>query len=114
MIGDFYNMATEKNNTELYFEWWLDELKSLGFVKDYTREPYQIKIKDSLPIFYNQHYKKQEPIVRNFNLFQPFSYQIKFFIIFNENLPAYTYKSKKKRKKWLIFRCLTHFRTRCD
>ena len=86
MIGDFYNMATEKNNTELYFEWWLDELKSLGFVKEYTREPYQIKIKDSLPIFYNQHYKKQEPIVRNFNLFQPVSYTPDYQVVFDKCL----------------------------
>ena len=79
-------MATEKNSTELYFEWWLDELKSQNLVKKYEREPQSIIIKESYPIFYNQHYKKQEPIVRNFNLFQPITYTPDYLVVFDKSL----------------------------
>lgn len=79
-------MATEKNSTELYFEWWLDELKSQNLVKKYEREPQSIVIKESYPIFYNQHYKKQEPIIRNFNLFQPITYTPDYLVVFDKSL----------------------------
>ena len=36
-------MATEKNSTELYFEWWLDELKSQNLVKKYASNVTSLK-----------------------------------------------------------------------
>lgn len=79
-------MATEKNTTELYFEWWLDELKSNGFVKHYIREPQSILVRDSIPVCYNQHYKKKEIIVRNFNLFPAITYTPDYLVIFDKSL----------------------------
>ena len=79
-------MATEKNTTELYFELWLDELKNKGLVKYYEREPKNILIKDSFPIFYNQHNKRGNPIIKNFNLFRPITYTPDYLVVFDKSL----------------------------
>ena len=53
----FFIMATEKNSEELYFEWWLEELKSEGYVLHWEREPKVFTLKDPLLIFYSEHKK---------------------------------------------------------
>ena len=79
-------MASEKNMTEVYFEWWLEELKSHGLVKEYTREPKTFELYAALPIYYNQHYNKKEPIIKNFNLFQPITYTPDYKVVFDKRM----------------------------
>lgn len=45
-------MATEKNNFEMYFEWWLDDLKEEGFITEYIREPQTFILKPEVEVSY--------------------------------------------------------------
>lgn len=45
-------MATEKNNFEMYFEWWLDDLKEEGFITEYVREPQTFILKPEVEVSY--------------------------------------------------------------
>lgn len=78
-------MATEKNSEELYFEWWLEELKSLGLVLEYQREPHTFEIAPAIPIFYNQ-IRPKTPIVKSFNLFGTLVYTPDYRVKFSKKL----------------------------
>ena len=45
-------MATEKNNFEMYFEWWLDDLKEEEFITEYVREPQTFTLKPEVEVSY--------------------------------------------------------------
>ena len=79
-------MASEINMTEVYFEWWLEELKSEGLVISYEREPKTFELYSALPIYYNQHYNRKEPIIKNFNLFQPVTYTPDYKVVFDKRM----------------------------
>lgn len=79
-------MSSEKNMYELYFEWWLDELKSVGLVMEYEREKTTYTVCDAVPIFYKQHYKTKEPIYRNFDLVTPITYTPDYEVLFSDKL----------------------------
>ena len=79
-------MSSEINMTEKYFEWWLEELKAIGLVISYEREPQTFTLFQPEPIFYNQHYKVKDPIVKSFNLFQPTTYTPDYKVVFSSKL----------------------------
>lgn len=79
-------MATLINNYELYFEWWLEELKSVGLVISYEHEPHTHVVQDAVPIFYKQYFKKKEPLHRNFDLVSPITYTPDYSVVFHEKL----------------------------
>lgn len=78
----FFIMATDKNDTELYFEWWLEELKSKGLVIGYEREPKTFVIHDAIPIFYDQNSKKST-ITKSFELLPTLIYTPDYEVVFN-------------------------------
>ena len=41
-------MATEKNQLEIYFEWYINELKEAGYIKIVKREPFPILVSDAV------------------------------------------------------------------
>ena len=79
-------MATQKNDNELYFEWWLEELKSVGLVKVYERECETYKVQQPVVVFYKQHYVRKEAIFRNFDLVSPIVYTPDYEVVFSEKL----------------------------
>lgn len=79
-------MATEKNFFELYFEWWLEELKSVGLVISYEREVKTYEIVRPLPVYYRQYFTKKEPIFRDFNLIDPITFTPDYEVVFSEKL----------------------------
>lgn len=87
--------------TEVYFEWWLEELKAVGLVKSYEREPQTFVLMDAEPIFYNQHYKSKEPLVKNFNLFRPITYTPDYVISISCKLASRLFGVIKKETKLL-------------
>lgn len=79
-------MASKINNNEISFEWWLEELKKVGIVISYKREPEQFQVQENIPIFYNQYFSKKPPIIRNFNLIGSLLYTPDYEVIFNGKL----------------------------
>ena len=92
-------MSSEINMTEVYFQWWLEELKAVGLVISYEREPQSFVLYDAEPIFYNQHYKSKEPLVKNFNLFRPITYTPDYKVIFSIKLVSKLFGYIDRQKK---------------
>ena len=77
-------MATEKNKLELYFEWWLLEAKSHGFVKDFAREPEVITICEPAKYGRYKRFKTKEKEVEHFSLFQKVETEYDYIIEWDE------------------------------
>ncbi len=77
---------SDKNFTELYFEWWLDELKKVGLVKEYQREPTTFELRQPKQIFFKQYFKKKEPIYRSFNLDASVTYTPDYRVVFSSKM----------------------------
>lgn len=75
-------MATERNDLEKYFEWWLNELLEHGYIRSYDREA------EKFPLFPNyvalrlKFFKTREPEEEEFNFmhnrFYNYDYNIKW------------------------------------
>lgn len=55
---------TEKNNTEKYFEWWLDDLKKHELILDWEREPETFVLREPNTVFYMQHFERKPSVHR--------------------------------------------------
>lgn len=77
----------EKSSSEMYFEWWLDELKDAGFVLSYKRcDTY-----DLIPPFafdVKQHYKTKEPLIKTINVLRQIRYTPDYEVVFSKKLLA--------------------------
>ena len=78
-------MATERNSTEMYFEWWLEEMKAHGLVESYEREPKTFVIADPIPIFYNQ-IRPIKPIVKSFEIMGALTYTPDYKVVFSKEM----------------------------
>jgi len=76
---------TEKNKIELYFEWWLKEMMSNGYIKDYYREPETLVVEESIEYGRYKRFKRKEKEIESFNLFQEVKYTYDYIIIWNES-----------------------------
>jgi hypothetical protein len=94
-------MSTEINDYERYFEWWLKELKDVGLVLSYEREPEPFILRSNLPIYYHQHYATKGPIVKNWNLFNPITYTADYRVIFSFKLASKLFGIVSKKDKTL-------------
>lgn len=77
-------MATELNQIELYFEWYIQELKEAGFIKVIKREPFSL---DTLPQHNLQRYdfKTKKPKIEEFKLIGKHTYTFDYIIIWNKH-----------------------------
>lgn len=76
--------TTEENSGEMFFTWWLDELKHNGYIKRYDREPEFLQV---LPPFVHQrekHYKTKPNEFEDFNMIPPINYTYDFRILWEE------------------------------
>lgn len=76
---------SKKSSSELYFEWWLDELKESGLVLSWEREPETFVLANAEPVYYYQRKKKLE-VQNSFNLFKPITYTPDYRVVFSKKL----------------------------
>jgi len=48
------------SSEEMYMDWWLQELKDLGFIKEIIHQPEPYKLSDQLSVDYYEPYKKRD------------------------------------------------------
>ena len=72
--------------TEIYFEWWLTELKKHGLVIDFVREPQTFILREPKLIYYNQDFARKESILRSFSLDNGITYTPDYKVIFSSKL----------------------------
>lgn len=76
--------STETNGHEMYFEWYLDELESNGFIEGYDREPETILV---IPPYIHErelHYIKKENKTEEFALIKSLEYTYDYRIIWSQ------------------------------
>lgn len=77
-------MATEINQLEQYFLWYLNELKEAGYIKFFSRESFPILVTDDVK---NKRYDfslKNTVRVEEYNLFRKNTYTYDYLIIWNK------------------------------
>lgn len=79
-------MATDKNKGELYFEWWLNDMKKVGLVLDYVREPKTFILKDPIQIWMNKKFVRKESFIVSKELFHHITYTPDYLVRFNKKL----------------------------
>jgi len=75
---------SDKNTIELYFEWWLLEMKSAGYIADFKREPEKLLVLDNAPYGRYKRFKSKEKEIEEFNLFQKIQYTYDYRVIWND------------------------------
>ncbi len=81
---------TERNNIEMYFEWYLNELKDAGYIHRYTREAETFELFPQYKAYRNKRHKTKEPTVEEFNLLQKLVYTYDYRIYW-ENKSMYLF-----------------------
>lgn len=70
---------TKVNMLEVYFEWYMNELKEAGFVLDIKREKFAIEVTPPMPRKrYN--FSTKEPKIEDYNIFKPLVYTADYMI----------------------------------
>lgn len=75
----------ELSQSELYFEWWLEELKSVGLVVSYERAESFVLI-NPLAFDYYQHYKTKEPLIKQVNILRSVTYTPDYKVLFSNKM----------------------------
>lgn len=68
---------------ETYFEWWLEELKSMGLVLSFEREPESFVVLDSINVDYLKHYKTKPPVWRGKKIANELIWTPDYKVLFN-------------------------------
>ena len=85
-------MATEINQLEQYFLWYLNELKEAGYIKFFSRESFPILVTDDVK---NKRYDfslKNTVRVEEYNLFRKNTYTYDYLIIWDKKAKEIFYK----------------------
>ena len=75
---------TEINSIELYFQWWLEELITAGYIKSYAREPETLIVAETLEYGRIKRFKRKEKEIEKFNLFPEVKYTYDYIIVWEE------------------------------
>lgn len=67
-------MDNERNQIEIYFDWWLSEMIANGYIKNSYREPETIVVSEPIEYGRIKRYKRKENTVEAFNLFPAIRY----------------------------------------
>lgn len=65
---------TERNDIEMYFEWWLNELQDAGYIYSYTRESKTFEVFPPYFINRKKHHKTKEPTIETVALLPKIKY----------------------------------------
>lgn len=95
--------TTEKNKNEWYFEMWLNDLKKLGLVKYYDREPTTFTLYGEMVFYYSKNIKlkkkvKTEEVSKN--LFRDITYTPDYKVVFTKEASEYIKKLVNINNKW--------------
>lgn len=77
-------MATDKNQLEEYFEWYINELKEAGFIKLVKREPFPILVNEAVD-HKRYDFSTKKPRIENYKLFQRNTYMCDWIIIWEKH-----------------------------
>lgn len=75
---------TEINDIEQFFEWWLLEMLSAGYIKEFFREPETMVVRTTAEYGRYKRFKSKEKEVEIFNLFPEIKYTYDYQIIWNK------------------------------
>jgi hypothetical protein len=75
---------TEINSIELYFQWWLKEMTTAGYIKRFVREPETLIAAKTIEYGRLKRFKRKEKVVEKFNLFPEVKYTYDYIIIWND------------------------------
>lgn len=78
--------ATLDSTYELYFSWWLDDLKEYGLVRNITPQPEGFSFDYDDVFLVEQNYQKKENIYKSFKLFNTLGYTPDFLVEFHKSL----------------------------
>lgn len=81
---------TEINSIELYFQWWLKEMVTAGYIKRFVREPETLIAAETIKYGRFKRFKTKEKIVEEFNLFPEVNYTYDYIVIWN-NVSEYLF-----------------------
>jgi hypothetical protein len=77
-------MATQKNQLEIYFEWYINELKEAGFIKIVKREAFPILVSDAVEKE-RYDFSTKKPRLQKYKLFQQNTYTFDYIIIWEKH-----------------------------
>ena len=77
-------MATEINQLEIYFEWYINELKEAGYIKLVKREPFPILVSDDVE-HSRYDFSTKTPRIEKYRLFQKNTYTCDWLIIWEKH-----------------------------
>jgi hypothetical protein len=77
-------MATEQNQLETYFEWYINELKEAGYIKLVKREAFSILVSDAVERT-RYDFSVKTPRIENYKLFQKNTYLYDWVIIWEKH-----------------------------
>lgn len=75
--------TTETNGIEMYFEWWLQELETEGYIESYQREPETVMV---IPPYIHErekHFKTKQNEAEEYALIKSLEYTYDYRIIWN-------------------------------
>jgi len=78
--------AQTPNDNEKYFEWWLNDLYTMGIVIDYDFEPKTFQLQELLPFYVEQVFKTKDSITTTKTLFDNLMYTPDYKVIFDGKL----------------------------
>jgi hypothetical protein len=91
--------TTEKNTIELYFEWWLLEMQSKGFVKEFFREPETMLVQAPAEYGRYKRFKTKEKEVETFNLFPRIQYTYDYIVVWNKSAEYLFYEEVNDKRE---------------
>lgn len=77
-------MASEKNQLETYFEWYINELKEAGYIKIVKREPFPILVSDFVERE-RYDFSTKTPRLQKYKLFNQNTYMCDWIIIWEKH-----------------------------
>ena len=79
-------MSDKVNSYELYFEWWLQDLKRVGLVKSFDFEPEQVVVIEPAILFSSVHSTRNQTFLTGHNLLNASSYTRDYDVVFHKSL----------------------------
>lgn len=92
------NKKTEINTIELYFEWWLKEMLTAGYLKQYIREPETIIAAPTVKYGRVKRFKRKDNETEYFNLFPEVKYTYDYILIWDESAEYIFYEETNSQK----------------
>lgn len=92
------NKKTDINPIELYFEWWLKEMITAGYIKQFIREPETLIAAPTVKYGRTKRFKRKDNEVEPFNLFPEVKYTYDDIIIWDESAEYLFYEEINEAK----------------